>query len=328
MRYALTGATGFVGGRLAALLVQAGHTVTALVRDSSRARALADQGVRLVPGDLADHASLRATADGADGLFHVAGWYQLGAREYTPARRINVDGTRAVLAVVEETAVPRLVYTSTLAVNSDTRGQTLDESYRFTGGRHLTVYDATKAAAHELVGAASAAGVAAVTVMPGVVYGPGDTSQSGTLLRRALRRHRVVVSSGGRFCWGFVDDVATGHVLAMERGVAGEAYMLAGPQHSLAEVLEAAARIAGGPPPVIIPALTVRMIEPVARLAERIVRLPGTYSAEALRASQATYLGNPTRAKWELGWSARSLEDGLAETLRWERARSGQAPGD
>ena len=58
------------------------------------------------------------------------------------------------------------------------------------------------------------------------------------------------------------------------------------------------------------------MIEPVARLAERIVRLPGTYSAEALRASLATYLGNPTKAKQELGWSARSLEDGLAETLR------------
>jgi nucleoside-diphosphate-sugar epimerase len=115
MRYALTGATGFVGGRLAELLVQAGHTVTAFVRDTGRARALADQGVRLVPGDLADHASLRAAADGADGLFHVAGWYQLGAREYTPARRINVDGTRAVLAAVRETAVPRLVYTSTLS---------------------------------------------------------------------------------------------------------------------------------------------------------------------------------------------------------------------
>jgi nucleoside-diphosphate-sugar epimerase len=163
--------------------------------------------------------------------------------------------------------------------------------------------------------------------MPGVVYGPGDTSQSGTLLRRALRRHRVVVSSGGRFCWGFVDDIATGHMLAMERGVAGEAYMLAGPQHSLAEVL-AAARIAGGPPPVIIPALTVRMIEPVARLAERFVRLPGKYSPEALRASQATYLGNPTKAKRELGWSVRSLEDGLAETLRGERAPSGQATVD
>jgi nucleoside-diphosphate-sugar epimerase len=125
-----------------------------------------------------------------------------------------------------------------------------------------------------------------------------------------------------------VDDIATGHVLAMERGVAGEAYMLAGPQHSLAEVLEAAARIAGGPPPVIIPALTVRMIEPVARFAERFVRLPGTYSAEALRAALATYLGNPTKAKRELGWSVRSLEDGMAETLRGERARSGQATAD
>jgi nucleoside-diphosphate-sugar epimerase len=323
MRYALTGATGFVGGRLAELLVQAGHTVTALVRDAGRARALADQGVRLVPGDMADKASLRLVADGADGLFHVAGWYRLGARDDTQARQVNVDGTRAVVAAVRETEVPRLVYTSTLAVNSETRGRTVDETYHCSG-RHVTVYDATKAEAHQLVAAAAKAGAPAITVMPGVVYGPGDTSQTGALLRRALRGHRVVISSGGRFCWAFVDDIAHGHVLAMERGVVGEAYMLAGPQHSLAEVLQAAARIAGGPQPVVVPAITVRMIEPVARFAERFVRLPGTYSAEGLRASLATYLGDPTKAQQELGWSVRSLDDGLAETLNAERGRGGQ----
>ena len=99
---------------------------------------------------------------------------------------------------------------------------------------------------------------------------------------------------------------------------------MAGPQRSLAEVLQAAAGIAGGPRPVVLPAITVRMIEPVARLAERFVRLPGTYSAEGLRASLATYLGDPTKAKQELGWSVRSLDDGLAETLNAERGRGGQ----
>jgi nucleoside-diphosphate-sugar epimerase len=319
MRYAVTGATGFVGGRLAELLVRAGHTVTALVRDPGRAHALAAKGVHLVPGDLADQASLRAAADGADGLFHVAGWYRVGARDDSAARHVNVDGTRAVLAAVRDTPVPRLVYTSTLAANSDTRGQTVDETYRFTGP-HLTIYDSTKADAHELVAAAAAAGAPAITVMPGVVYGPSDTSQTGALLRRTLRRQRVVVSSGGRFCWGFVDDIADGHVLAMERGVAGEAYMLAGPQHSLAEVLVRAANLAGGPKPVVVPALTVRIIEPVARLTERIIPLPSTYSAEGLRASVATYLGNPAKATQELGWSVRTLDDGLVETLRAERS--------
>ena len=320
MRYALTGATGFIGGRLAELLVQAGHSVTALVRDPGRARTLADHGVRLVRGDLADQASLRLVAEGTDGLFHVAGWYRVGAREDAQARRVNVDGTRAVLAAVRETAVPRLVYTSTLAVNSDTRGRTVDESYHFSA-QHVTVYDATKAEAHQLVAAAAAAGAPAITVMPGVVYGPGDTSQTGALLRRALHQQRVVVSSGGRFCWAFVDDIANGHLLAMERGVPGEAYMLAGPQYSLAEVLSAAAHIGRGPRPVVVPALTVRMVEPVARLAERLVRLPNTYSAEGLRASLATYLGDPTKAKQELSWSVRSLEHGLAETLRAEDDR-------
>jgi nucleoside-diphosphate-sugar epimerase len=310
----MTGATGFVGGRLAELLVHAGHVVTALVRDPGRAQTLADLGVRLVRGDLADMSSLRAAADGADGLFHVAGWYRLGARDDASARQINVEGTRAVLAAVRDAEVPRLVYTSTLAVNSDTRGQTVDETYRFAG-RHLTVYDATKAEAHDV---AAADGVPVVTVMPGVVYGPRDTSQTGALLRRALRGHRVVVASGGRFCWGYVDDIATGHVLAMERGRTGEQYMLAGPQFSLADVLRAAARIADGPRPVVVPATAVRMTEPVARFAERFVRSLGTYSSESLRASLATYLGTPAKAIRELGWSVRPLEDGLAETLRAE----------
>jgi nucleoside-diphosphate-sugar epimerase len=317
MRYAVTGATGFVGGRVAALLVAGGHEVVALVRSPARARSLADLGVRLVAGDVSDPASVRAAADGVAGLFHVAGWYRVGARDDTQARRTNVDGTRAVLEAVRTVGVPRLVYTSTLAVNSDTRGRTVDETYRFSG-RHLSVYDATKAEAHDLVVAAAATGAPAVIVVPGLVYGPGDTSQTGALIRRVLRRRRVVVTSGGRLCWGFVDDVARGHLLAMERGRDGEAYMLAGPPYSLAEGLRVAAQVAGGPGPVVLPALTARLAAPVARVAGRVVRIPGSYSAEAMRSSLATYLGSPAKAQRELGWAVRSLESGLADTLRAE----------
>jgi nucleoside-diphosphate-sugar epimerase len=317
MRYAITGATGFVGGRLAALLAEKGHEVVALVRDPARAGSLAGLGVRLVPGDLGDAAALHTLATDADGLFHVAAWYRVGARDPAQARRTNVEGTRAVLDVVRAVGVPRLVYTSTLAVNSDTRGRIVDETYRFSG-RHLSVYDATKAAAHDLVARAEADGVPAVTVMPGAVYGPGDTSQTGALLRRALCRRRVLVTSGGRLCWGYVDDIARGHQLAMEHGPDGETYMLAGPPHSLAEALTVAAQIAGGPRPVVLPAATVRVVEPVARLAGRFAPLPATYSAEALRASLATYLGTPAKAERELGWTARPLHEGLTETWRAE----------
>jgi nucleoside-diphosphate-sugar epimerase len=315
MRYALTGATGFVGSRLAALLVQAGHEVVALVRDLGRARALADLGVRLVPGDLNDLPNVRAAATGVDGLFHVAGWYRVGDRDTSEAWRTNVEGTRVVLEAVRAAAVPRLVYTSTLAVNSDTRGRMVDETYRFSGP-HVTVYDATKAKAHELVSAAAASGAPVVTVMPGLVYGPGDTSQTGALLRGVLRGRRVLVPAGGRLCWGFVDDIARGQVLAMQRGREWESYMLAGPPHSLAEALRVAARLAGTPGPVVLPTAMVRAAAVAGRLLDRVVPVPDTYTAEALRASLATYLGNPTKAQQELGWHARALDDGIAETFR------------
>jgi nucleoside-diphosphate-sugar epimerase len=325
MRYALTGGTGFVGGRLARLLVQDGHTVVALVRHPDRAKALTDLGAELVAGDLLDVESVRTAARGVDGMFHVAGWYHVGGRDRTAAWRTNVEGTRCVLEMARLEQVPRMVYTSTLAVNSDTRGRVVAESYRFSG-RHLSVYDETKATAHGIVADAAASGSPVITLMPGLVYGPGDTSQSGKLIRRVLHRHRVVVSNGGGFCWGFVDDIARGHLLAMQRGRVGETYMLAGPPYSLAEGLRVAARLAGGPAPVVVPGATVRAAAAVTQLVERVVPLPDTYHAEALRSSLATYLGTPAKAERELDWSARPLEEGLAETLRAETARDPHRP--
>jgi nucleoside-diphosphate-sugar epimerase len=319
MRYGLTGGTGFVGGRLATLLVEAGHSVVALVRDPQRANALRDIGAEFITGDLRDGASVRTLAAQVDGLFHVAGWYHVGGRNRSAAWGTNVDGTRTVLEAARLENVPRTVYTSTLAVNSDTHGQVNDETYHFSG-RHLSVYDETKAVAHALVADAAASGLPVITVMPGLVYGPGDTSQTGELIRRVLRRRRVVVPAGGRLCWGFVDDIARGHVLAMERGRVGESYMLAGPPYSLAEALQIAARLAGGPGPLIVPSATIRAGAALVGALDRFLPLPDSYYAEALRSSLATYLGNPAKARRELGWSARPVEEGLAETLRAQAA--------
>ena len=163
MRYAVTGATGFVGGRLTRMLVDDGHHVTALVRSPAKAQALAALGVDLVPGDLADNASLDRLLDGADGLFHVAGWYKVGTRDRSDGYRINVEGTRSVLTAAQAAGTSRVVYTSTLAINSDTRGEVHDESYVFTG-KHLSTYDATKAEAQRVADRFAADGVPLVTV--------------------------------------------------------------------------------------------------------------------------------------------------------------------
>lgn len=314
MRYAITGATGFLGGVLARQLREAGHDVVALVRDPARATDLTASSVELVQGDLDDAAALDELCRSADGLFHVAGWYKLGSRTPEDGRRVNVDGTRNALEAARRNDVRRVAHTSTVAVNSDTRGRVVDESYHFAG-HHLTAYDATKAAAHDLAVEYAGDGLDVVILQPGVVYGPGDTSQIGAFLAQVARGERVVVPRDGGMCWAHVEDVAHGHVLAMEDGAAGAAYMLTGPRASLAEVLRKVAVLAGTRPPVTVPVPLVRAGAALTGLVGRILPLPTDYSAEALRAAVATYLGTPARAESELGWSARGLDAGLRETV-------------
>jgi dihydroflavonol-4-reductase len=209
--------------------------------------------------------------------------------------------------------VPRVVYTSTLAVNSDTRGEVVDETFRFTG-RHISVYDETKARANDVAATMAAGGAPIVIVMPGAVYGPGDTSQTGALLAQAIDGHRPLVPVGGRLCWGYVEDIARGHLLAMQRGDDGESYLLAGEPASLARALRIAAELAQTKPPVVLPSALVRAAAAVAaRLGS--LPLPADYAAETLRASLATYLGSPAKAEEALGWTSRPLRQGLAELV-------------
>jgi nucleoside-diphosphate-sugar epimerase/N-acetylglutamate synthase-like GNAT family acetyltransferase len=324
MRYFVTGATGFIGGRLVRQLRAAGHEVRALVRSPSKAPDLAGLGVSLHPGDITDKETLRAAMRGCDGVFHLAAWYRIGARasERRDAERINVQGTRNVLELMQELGIPKGVYTSSLAVFGDTEGWVGDESYRFDGP-WLSEYDRTKWQAHyEVATPMIQAGLPLVIVQPGVVYGPGDPSVIGTLLRQYLRRTLPIRPHGAAFCWGHVDDTAHAHILAMDKGQPGESYIVAGPPHTLEEALEIAEQITGIRPPWLRPpAVALRVMAAMASAVERVVPLPQTYTGETLRiAAGATYLGSSEKAQRELGFRARPLEEGLRETLLHEMA--------
>ena len=324
MRYLVTGATGFVGGRVARRLREAGHEVVALARDLARAGDLASIGAEVRRGDITDKESLRAPMEGVDGVFHVAGWYRFGAKDASEPARINVEGTRNVLELMMELHVPKGVYTSTLAVNSDTHGKVVNETYRYDG-LGLTVYDRTKWKAHyEVAEPMTRRGLPLVIVQPGVVYGPGDTSQIRPLFVRYLRRKLRAVPRGPAYSWSYIDDVATGHVLAMDRGRPGESYIIAGPSHSLIEAFDVAERITGIPAPRFRP--SPRFLKAIAAITR----------SERLRvAAGVTYLDNNAKARRELGYDPRSLEAGLRETsgTRWpssgrRSARTGRSVPD
>lgn len=317
--YVLTGATGFLGGALARHLRANGHAVRAVVRDPARADDLGAIGVELHKGDVTDKASMRAAMSGVDGVFHVAGWYKVGLRERGTAVAVNVDGTRNVLELMRDLRIPKGVYTSTLAVNSDTRGQVVDEDYRYTS-RHISIYDETKAEAHHIAQEFIANGLPLVIVQPGLIYGPGDTSSIGVMLRRYLQRKLPVIPKGSAFSWAYVADEADGHRLAMERGRPGRNYFLAGPVHTIADALALAESITGVPAPRLqVPRAAMQATASFVGLFDRWVPLPPEYTAEGLRvAGGVTYLGTGVRAERELGWKPRPLREGLTTTLMHE----------
>lgn len=318
MKYMVTGGTGFIGGRVVRRLRAAGHEVHALVRDPARAQDLEALGVRVFRGDITDRASLRAPMAGTDGVFHLAAWYEIGTKDRARAREINVDGTRNVLETMRDLGIPRGVYTSSVAVFSDTRGRMVDETYRHDGP-WLTLYDRTKWQAHYEVAAPLVRdGLPLVIVQPGLVYGPGDTSIVHRTLLLYLRRRLPMMPRGTAYCFGYVDDVARGHLLAMDRGRTGESYILGGPLHTFTEFFSTCEALCGVPAPRLQPQPgVVRVLAEVMRVLGVVVPLPESYRYESLRVmAGVTYGGDDSKARRELSYSVRTLQEGLRPTLR------------
>src|SRR2546427_4053292 len=210
MRYFVTGATGFIGTRLARQLREAGHQVDAIARDPGKAGDLERIGVRLHKGDITEKESMRTPMAGADGVFHLAAWYKVGEKDKSPAAPSNIEGTRNVLGLMEELGIRKGVYTSTLAVFGDTKGQVVDESYRHDGP-WLSEYDRTKWVAHyEVAEPMMKKGLPLVIVQPGVTDGPGDPSAMGVTLREYLERKLRGGPKVSSDCWGHVEDTAAG----------------------------------------------------------------------------------------------------------------------
>lgn len=328
MKYFLTGATGFVGGVLAQKLHSAGHEVRALVRNLGKAGKLEKLGVQLYQGDVTDQASMRTPMTGVDGVFHIAGWYKIGTPDKAEGQRVNVDGTRNVLALMQELGIAKGVYTSTLAVNSDTHGVEVDERYHFTG-RHLSVYDQTKADAHKVAESFIAQGLPLIIVQPGLIYGPGDAGPSHDAFVQFLQRQLPMLPQRTAYSWAHVDDVVDAHIAAMDKGVPGENYFICGPTHTLIEGMGMIAQISGVPAPKLTaPPALLKSLAAATGLIEPFVSLPASYTGEYLRVSAGvTYIGKNDKARRLLGFTPRPLAEGLRETIALEMQTLGLKRG-
>ncbi len=315
MRIVITGAGGFVGGAVARQLRACGDTVVALVRDPDTAGGLRDIGVELVRDDLSDANRIADSLHAADAGIHAAGSYRVGIR---PNQRdamwdANVGTTTRFLDATEAAQTPRIVYVSTVNVFGNTGGRIVDETYRRdVAERFLSWYDETKFRAHELVEQRIASGSPIVVVMPSQVYGPGDHSDFGQQVARAhggSLRYRALDDVGVGLV--HVEDLATGIIAALDRGVIGRQYVLSGPTTRLSDAIDAAARVSGrNAPRLRIPTRLLRTLTPLGR----VIGQPNL--AEVISASASvTYWASAARAEAELAWQPRPIEQGLADTF-------------
>lgn len=318
----LTGATGFIGGRLAVALAARGYRLRCLVRDPLRATALTELGAELVQGDVTSaHAVDRGLA-GADVACHLAAIYDIGVVDEQALFRSNVEGTRVFLNALGRSQVKRGVYVSSIVALGPVASGVGDESTRWRGP-FPTAYHRTKTEAHALALAAQQRG-ALIIVCPAYVYGPGDEGPAGRFLMDLVqRRVPALVTDPAWFSFVHVDDVVEGIIGAIERGRPRESYVLGGEAATLTDFATRAAAIAGGraprlrfPRPLALAAGTV--FDVVSRATGRRFALSREGVASV---TGGRWLHSHEKATREFGYRPRSLADGLPETMAWVRSR-------
>ena len=320
MKTFLTGATGFIGQRVAKRLRERGDEVVALVRTPSKAIALSKIGCELVEGDLSDEGALQRGVADCDSVFHIAALYKVGIweEECRAMHEANVAGTERVLQAAVDANVGRILYVSTVGYFGNTRGEVVDESFIRTDKDWLTCYDETKYLAHEIARTFIDRGAPVVIAQPGGVYGPDDPSDLGALIERVRKGWmKVVMMPGVGFSFLHVDDAADGIILVHDKGRVGESYVLGGELSTLGELIKRVAVLSGKKPPTReVPIGVIKRSTRVWRVIAPALGFPSNL-AELIKASDGvTYWATDAKARSELGYSPRSLDVGLAEVTR------------
>jgi dihydroflavonol-4-reductase len=316
----VTGATGHIGNVVIRELLLRGQKVRAFILRGEDITPLKDLDIEIIDGDILDPESVEKAMHGVRTVYHLAGMISIMPGQYDKMYRINVEGTRNIIAACRRRHVRKLVYTSSIhALRHIPEGNVIDECVGFDTANHMGDYDRTKAEASLVVLQAAKEGLDAVIVCPTGVIGPYDyrKSEMGSLLLEFMKNTPTVLIDGS---YDFVDvrDVARGHVLAGEKGRRGEVYILSGERIRLTTLKALVNEKTNRRNPSIKLPLSLAMF--VANFTPFFYRMTRS-KAKFTRYSLETVIGNSSfscnKAQTELGYKARSLEHTVDDTLRW-----------
>ena len=320
----VTGATGFVGSAVARALAARGYRLRVLVRRSSDRRNLVGLDCENVEGDLNDAASLARAVAGCRFVMHVAADYRIWVPDPAAMLATNVDATRALMFSAAGAGVERVVHCSSVAALGLTKdGTPADETAPVSEESIVGIYKKSKYQAEQVVlDLVRGRGLRAVIVNPSAPVGPRDIrpTPTGKMIKDAAAgRIPAYIDTGLNVV--HVDDVAAGHVAALERGRVGERYILGSENLTLAELLRLVAEEAGRPPPRI--RLPHELLWPVAIGAEVVARVSGReppVTRDHLRMARKKMFFSSAKAIAELGYAPRPARDAVRDAIAWFRA--------
>jgi farnesol dehydrogenase len=329
MRLLLTGATGFLGRAVAGVLAARGHALRVLARPTSTLAGL-PEGCETATGDVADAASFVRAAEGCEAVLHMAALVKIWVADPGRFDAVNVGGVRNAIEA-SRAAGARLVYTSSFMALGPSGEREIDAARPHPGPPYRNAYERTKAEADRLAREAAAGGHDVVVLYPGVIYGPGEMTE-GNIVARLLADHlngrlpALVGPGDRRWSYAFVDDVALGHALALERGRAGERFVLAGENATLGELFALVERLTGQPPPRLhLPFAAASAIGRLQWLWAELTGHPPQLTPGEVGVFREHWAYDSGASLERLGYRSRPLAEGVQQTIEWLR-REGRVP--
>lgn len=322
MKVFVSGATGFIGIQLLKRLLDQGHTVHALYRSEKKADLVRLPGVILFKGDILNTASLANALEGCHEAYHTAAFAGVWAKDPQEVFRLNVDGAMNVIEAARKAGTKRVVLTSTAGILGPSQKDPVDESTP-SPSTFFTLYEESKYQLEQKLLGRKEGNPEVVIVNPTRVYGPGYLSESNGV-SRMIKKYmegswRLLPGDGlslGNYV--YVEDVVSGHLLAMQKGAAGERYVLGGENISYMQLFQYTRNACGAKYRLFkVPLWLMLTVAGLLKGISAFTGRPPMIVPKLVRKFSHNWIVSSQKAIRELGYEARNAEDGIRQTVQW-----------
>jgi len=322
MKVFVSGATGFIGIQLVKRLVNQGETVHALYRSEAKADLIRIPGVRLFKGDILDTASLAYAMKGCGAAFHTAAFAGVWSKDPSMVFKLNVDGALNVIEAARKLGTDRVVVTSTAGILGPSQKEPVHES-TLPPSSFFTLYEESKFQLEQKLLGRNEGSPEVVIVNPTRVYGPGYLSVSNGLTRmikQYMEGSWRLVPGDGQSLGNYVhvEDVVSGHLLAMQKGLAGERYVLDGENISYMQLFQYIREASGIRHRLFkVPLWLMLTVASIMKGISVITGKPPLIVPNLVRKFSHNWIVSSQKAIPELGYESRNAEEGIKQTVQW-----------